>query len=101
MAYVGRKHADRFYDWMELPRKVQKFYDWAEDSDASFVRAVLKNGREEFIPLENFIRQERSPSGLKIDGFATDSYFSGHAIKFNTPRSMKAGLDYEVWMETT
>jgi hypothetical protein len=100
-------HFDVFYSLYELPEDEQREHaDWAAP-DEQFVRMVYDNGREEFIPLENFMRHTRSPVGHKIDGFATDSYFSGTALRLLTNRDKYAtdsdvdpDADYEIWMES-
>ena len=94
-AGVGRMHKDRFYSHDELPKKEQKFHDWA-GPDEQFVRAIASNGRVEWVALENFTRTKVSPNGLPCDGFASDSYFSGHAIRLLHGRDDN---DYIVWAE--
>ena len=79
-AGVGRMHKDRFYSHDELPKKEQKFHDWA-GPDEQFVRAIASNGRVEWVALEEFNQRKVSPNGLPCDGFAPDSYFSGHVIR--------------------
>lgn len=100
---VGRVHADQFYSFDDLPKSAQKDHDWAaERPDEQFVRmryGTKGKGRYEYIPMESFMRVNgTSPSGRKADGFATDSYFSGTAIKLLESRG--SDMDYQVWMES-
>ena len=100
-------HFDVFYSLYELPESEQREHaDWAEP-DEQFVRMVYNNGREELIPLENFMRHTRSPAGHRIDGFATDSYFSGTALrlvteeeKYGSHDEIDTDTDYEIWLES-
>lgn len=94
-AGVGRMHKDRFYSYDELPEREQKFHDWA-GPDERFVRAIAKNGRVEWLPLEQFNRATVSPRGLPCDGFAPDSYWSGHVIRMLDEDDDD---DYIVWAE--
>ena len=72
----------RLWNFDELPEKEQSFNDWA-DEDTQFVRYVYPSGEEEFIPLENFQAVSSPlPSGLMADELATDSYFSGTALRW-------------------
>lgn len=102
--HAGRVHADRFYDYDELPKKEQAHHDWAKDGGHQFVRmryGTAAKGRYEYIPMENFqvISGGVTPSGRKADGFAPDSYFSGTAIKM-IPQRSGSDHDYQVWMES-
>ena len=101
----GRHHYDRFYRLYELPAEEQKEHSAWADEDEMFVRMDYAD-REEFIPLENFMRATTSPVGHKIDGFATDSYFSGTALRLVTDKEkygpdadIDEDLDYEIWNE--
>lgn len=97
---MTHRHRDRVWDFEELPEKVQKEHDWASSGD-QFARFVWQNGDAEFVPLENFIAvlPNQQPEGKDPrDGFASDSFFTGFAIRFLT-REDDPGQneDYVLW----
>lgn len=102
---VGRSRFDRFYDYDELPADEQQSHDWARGTGEQFVRYIYRSGRQEYAPVEHFLRSESgcSPCGRKADGFAADSYFSGMAIRLLDRRESRerGDADYEVWPEYT
>lgn len=101
---AGAVSADRFYEFDELPKKEQKFFDWAKGKDERFVRVPYGSGskkRYEYVAVEDFQHtpSKKAPSGRPADGFATDSYFSGVAIKL-IPEKSGSEFDYQVWTES-
>lgn len=102
---AGRVHSDRFYSFDELPLDIQKDYaDWAQE-DTQFVRRSVKlrggGVGYDFTPLENFQHTPsgKAPSGRPADGFASDSYFSGTAIKM-IRGGEGSDHEYQVWLES-